>query len=184
MHGIASRWAWRMAWRDSRGSRRRLLLYVSSIVAGVAALVAIGSFQANLNAAIEDRAKTLLGADLRIDSQRAFSAEAEELLRSLSPLQSRQVEFASMAYFPGPDTSRLVSVRALEGGFPYYGELETDPIEAAAAFRSGGHGQDRAASGRAAARSRGRAVRGLGRYAFREHSSHQEITRWSRHPPP
>ncbi len=126
-----------MAWRDSRGSRRRLLLYVSSIVAGVAALVAIGSFQANLNAAIEDRAKTLLGADLRIDSQRAFSAEAEELLRSLSPLQSRQVEFASMAYFPGPDTSRLVSVRALEGGFPYYGELETDPIEAAAAFRNG-----------------------------------------------
>jgi len=126
-----------MAWRDSRGSRRRLLLYVSSIVAGVAALVAVASFQDNLTAAIQDRSKALLGADLRIDSQRDFGGEAEELLRSLGGRQSRQIEFSSMAYFPGPDASRLVSVRALEGDYPYYGELESIPAEAAFDFRDG-----------------------------------------------
>jgi len=137
MRELVSGWAWRMAWRDSRGSRRRLLLYVSSIVAGVAALVAIASFQDNLTAAIEERSKTLLGADLRIDSQRDFSGEAEALLRSLGGEQSRQIEFASMAYFPEADSSRLVSVRALEGDYPYYGELESIPSEAALDFRRG-----------------------------------------------
>ncbi len=135
MKEVVSGWAWRMAWRDSRGSRRRLLLYVSSIVAGVAALVAVASFQDNLTDAIAERSKALLGADLRIDSQREFSGEAEELVRALGGRQSRQVEFASMAYFPAADGSRLVSVRALEGDYPYYGELETIPAAAATDFR-------------------------------------------------
>jgi len=125
-----------MAWRDSRGSRRRLVLYVSSIVAGVAALVAIASFQDNLTAAIEDRSKTLLGADLRIDSQRDYADESAALLESLGGRQSRQIEFSSMAYFPAADASRLVSVRALEGEYPYYGELETLPAAASDTFRS------------------------------------------------
>ncbi len=135
MKEVVSGWAWRMAWRDSRGSRRRLLLYVSSIVAGVAALVAVASFQDNLTAAIEERSKALLGADLRIDSRRDFSGEAEELLSSLGGRQSRQIEFSSMAYFPDADGTRLVSVRALEGDYPYYGELETIPAAAALDFR-------------------------------------------------
>ncbi|MCH7824071.1 MAG: FtsX-like permease family protein [Acidobacteria bacterium] len=135
MKDVVSGWAWRMAWRDSRGSRRRLLLYVSSIVAGVAALVAVASFQDNLTAAIEERSKALLGADVRIDSRRDFSGEAEELVRSLGGRQSRQIEFSSMAYFPAADGTRLVSVRALEGDYPYYGELETIPAGAAVDFR-------------------------------------------------
>lgn len=137
MKELVSGWVWRMAWRDSRGSRRRLLLYVSSIVAGVAALVAIASFQDNLTAAIQERSKALLGADLRIDSQRDFFGEAEALLHSLGGEQSRQIEFASMAYFPKADASRLVSVRALEGDYPYYGELESIPAAAALDFRDG-----------------------------------------------
>ena len=32
-------WLWRMAWRDSRRSRGRLVLFVSAIVLGIAALV-------------------------------------------------------------------------------------------------------------------------------------------------
>ena len=39
-----SRSIWSLAWRESRTARRRLLLYMSSISLGVAALVAIDSF--------------------------------------------------------------------------------------------------------------------------------------------
>ena len=46
-----------MAWRDSRASRRRLALFSLSVVLGIAALVAIGSFSRNLRAAVEDQAK-------------------------------------------------------------------------------------------------------------------------------
>ncbi|MBL9206770.1 MAG: hypothetical protein JNN01_16895, partial [Opitutaceae bacterium] len=53
------RFVLKMAWRDSRASRRRLALFSLSIVLGVAALVAIGSFSANLQQAIEGQAKGL-----------------------------------------------------------------------------------------------------------------------------
>ena len=63
----------KMAWRDSRASRRRLLLFSLSVVLGIAALVAIGSFTVNLRQAIDDQAKGLLGADLVVTSRLAFT---------------------------------------------------------------------------------------------------------------
>ena len=42
-----------LAWRDSRGMRQRLLLYVAAMALGVAALVAIRSFGENLRTAVE-----------------------------------------------------------------------------------------------------------------------------------
>src|SRR5438105_13588856 len=59
-----SRWTWQMAWRDSRTSRRRLLLFSASIVLGIAALVAISSFGKSLKSALDDQAKSLPVADL------------------------------------------------------------------------------------------------------------------------
>ena len=51
---MLDKWIWKMAWRDSRGSRKRLLLFLSSMVIGVAALVAINSFGENLERAVRD----------------------------------------------------------------------------------------------------------------------------------
>jgi putative ABC transport system permease protein len=61
---FVSSWTWQMAWRDTRTSRRKLVLYSLSIVLGVAALAAIGSLGINLERAIEEQTKSLLGADL------------------------------------------------------------------------------------------------------------------------
>jgi len=131
-------WTWKMAWRDSRASRRRLLLFSTSIVLGIAALVAIGSFGGNLERAIDEQAKTLLGADLVISSRQSFTPVEEELFHSLGGEQSRQTTFPSMIYFTnGAGGTRLVQVRGLSGGFPFYGRLETSPASAADAFRQG-----------------------------------------------
>ena len=54
----------KLAWRDSRASRRRLALFSTSIVLGIAALVAIGSLGANLEQAIDDQARGLVGRPL------------------------------------------------------------------------------------------------------------------------
>ena len=118
----------KMAWRDTRASRRRLLLFSLSIVLGVASLVAIGSLRDNLRRAIDDQTKALLGADLVINSRAALTPEAESFIASLGGEQSVEISFNSMLTVPGPAAaSRLVQVRALAGGFPFYGEFETQP---------------------------------------------------------
>ncbi|MGZ4986199.1 MAG: hypothetical protein ACXV8A_08925, partial [Chthoniobacterales bacterium] len=78
---------WKMAWRDSRSSRRRLLVFSISITLGIAALVSIGSFRKSLGQAIDDQARTLIGADLIIESRRAFTPEEEAFLHSLGEPQ-------------------------------------------------------------------------------------------------
>ncbi|MBT8400843.1 MAG: ABC transporter permease, partial [Rhodothermia bacterium] len=131
-------WTLLMAWRESRGSRGRLLLFVSSIVLGVAALVAIHSFGDSLRAAVDDQAKGLLGADMSFESRQPFPDEVEAIIDSLGGDQSRRISFASMALFPESGKTRLVSVRAIEGDFPYYGSIVTDPDEAARSYRQEG----------------------------------------------
>src|SRR5438128_457297 len=118
-------WLWKMAWRDSRGSRQRLLFAISAISVGIAACIAITAFDANVRAVVHNQARALLGADLVLSSRQPFDPETEALLATLGGEQSREISCTSMAYFPKSAASRLVQIRALEGDFPYYGALET-----------------------------------------------------------
>lgn len=128
-----------MAWRDSRRNRGRLALFISSIVLGIAALVAINSFSDNLKGDIDEEAKTLIGADLVIAASKEIEPEMQLLLDSLEQGGDRtdEVRFASMVLFANGGT-RLVQVRALEASaFPYYGQIESEPQEASDTFRQG-----------------------------------------------
>ncbi len=129
------RWHLTMAWRESRGSRARLLLFVSSITLGVAALVAIHSFGDSMRRAVDDQARALMGADMSFESRRPFSKTVEALADSLGGEQARRVSFSSMVYFPAGNNTRLASVRAIEGDFPFYGDIVTEPPEAAHTYR-------------------------------------------------
>jgi putative ABC transport system permease protein len=129
----------KMAWRDSRASRRRLVLFSFSVVLGIAALVAIGSLGTNLQRAIDGQAKELLGADLIITGRQPPSAEAQQYIAGLGGRIAREISFSSMAIFPGaPGQTRLVNVRGLDGDFPFFGEFVTDPPEAVKLLRAGG----------------------------------------------
>ncbi len=130
-------WILKMAWRDSRTYRKRLLLYMASIVLGVAALVAIRSFDFSLSDAINTQSKTLLGADLSVDTHQPFTKEQQAFIDSVGGEQSQQASFASMAYFPKSRSTRLAQIRALQGGFPYYGSFETVPSHADTLLKHG-----------------------------------------------
>ena len=131
-------WLFEMAWRDSRKNRSRLLLFISSIIFGIAALVAIYSFGYNLKKDIDNQAATLIGADLTISANRQPTDTAiKTMLATLGDRRSEERNFASMVYFPKSNGTRLVQVRALQGQFPYYGELETTPAAAGKDFRDG-----------------------------------------------
>ena len=130
-------WLFKMAWRDSRRSRSRLFLFVLSVITGIAALVAIYSLSNNLNTAINTQAAELLGADIRITTNQPPNKAVQHIIDSLNneSQHAEQRSFASMVVFKKNGGSRLVQVKALQGNYPFYGSLETDPLNAAISFR-------------------------------------------------
>jgi len=124
----------RLAWREGRASRRRLLLLVAAIATGTAALVAINTFTANLRTAVEGEARGLLGADLTLASRVAPTDALRRLADSLAcagaiPCEARATvtTFGAMGYIPSRTGVRLVRVTAVEGSWPFFGTITTSP---------------------------------------------------------
>ncbi|MGB5271674.1 MAG: ABC transporter permease, partial [Eudoraea sp.] len=125
-----------MAWRDGKASGGRLTLFMASIILGITALVSIQSFSDNLKENIRLQSKSLMGADFIIDSRQLPNERVQEIIDSLGGAKGMEVNFASMAAFPKNESSKLVRVRGLEGDFPLYGEIETEPADAATSYIS------------------------------------------------
>jgi len=131
-------WLFKMAMRDGRASKRKLVLFMASIVLGIAAVVSIQSFSNSLKDNIALQSKSLMGADYIIDSDKLPNDRVMSIMDSLGGPQAKEISFASMAAFPGNQGTKLVRVRGIEGGFPFYGELETTPVSAANEYQSEG----------------------------------------------
>lgn len=128
-------WLLKMAWRDGKASTKKLSLFIASIVLGIAAVVSIQSFGENLKENIQLQSKALMGADFRIDSDNLPNERVMHIMDSLGGPDAREISFVSMAAFPKNGAAKLVNVRGIEGGFPLYGELETEPVEAAGNYK-------------------------------------------------
>jgi putative ABC transport system permease protein len=119
-----------LAWRESRAGRSRLALSVAGIAVGVAALVAVQAFAGALRTEARDQARTLMGADLAIESRQPLGPEAEALIAQLldqGDAVARVAELSSMTRRGDGDLARLVRLRAAEPGYPFYGRPATDP---------------------------------------------------------
>ncbi|HET7600632.1 MAG TPA: FtsX-like permease family protein [Gemmatimonadales bacterium] len=144
-----ARFVVRMAWRELRAEPRRLLLLAASVTAGVAALVAVNSFTQNLRVSVDRQARALLGADLAVTGRQPFSPKVEGWLDSLAARRTgcrtaapcgelaRLTNFSGMAYVPRTTGARLVQVSAVEGRYPFYGEIRTEPAGAWRALQAG-----------------------------------------------
>lgn len=131
-------WVIRTAWRDSRGRRRRLLLYTGAIAVGIAALTSLRGLGRTMAVSVDQQAQTLLGADMEVESNLPFDADTQAVLDSIGGDQSQQIEFNSMVLLPSVGGARLSQVRAQIGAYPYYGQLTTLPAEAAENWQADG----------------------------------------------
>ncbi|MEO6527046.1 MAG: FtsX-like permease family protein [Gemmatimonadaceae bacterium] len=129
-----------LAWRESRLARRRLLLSMSSIMLGVAALVAIDSLAENATSAVREQARSLVGGDVAIGSRDSFPTPAWQLLDSLAMRGSTvayQTSFVSMARALATGELRLVQTRAVTRSYPFFGAVTTLPESAWATLQRG-----------------------------------------------
>ncbi|HRI79733.1 MAG TPA: ABC transporter permease, partial [Cyclobacteriaceae bacterium] len=133
----SDRWVWVMAWRDARHNFSRLFLLVASLITGIAAVVSIGSLNYSLQETLDQNARELLGADLIINSNKKFENELISALDTAKVITAGEAEMASMVMFMNTRQSRLVKLTALYGDFPFYGQLETQPVDAISRMKTG-----------------------------------------------
>ena len=122
--------ALRMARRQWRATLGRLGVYMTSITVGVAALVALHSFRDDVVRSIRAENRTLLGADVRIGANRPLPDSVTAIVDSLvaaGAQAARVTGLLSMALAEESDRTRLVQLRGVEPGFPWYGRVTTDP---------------------------------------------------------
>lgn len=126
------------AWRDSRASRRRLLLYATTIVLGIAGLVAVESFGANLRRTVADEPRRLLGGDIRVGLDQWPIPALPEYLSRLGVAAAREKVFASGLDWRGQTLRRgAVQVHAIDAAFPFYGNFSSSTPGAVERLRRG-----------------------------------------------
>jgi len=119
-----------MAGREMRSSWKRLLFFFVCIAIGVGAIVALRSVIQSVRNTFAGEARTLIAADAIIASNQPLKPEVvakiAERLEAAGAESMRSIELATMAR-PADRTAgraRMVELRAVEEGFPYYGRMK------------------------------------------------------------
>ena len=120
-HGLADalRLGARMMMRDARAGELRLL--VLALVVAVAAVTSVGFLADRVGRALERDAGQMLGADLVLDADAPIDAGFLQAARDRGLEVSLTMQFPTMA--SAGDAAQLVSLKAVEPGYPLRGRL-------------------------------------------------------------
>ena len=120
----------RMAARDVRGAWQRLVFFFFCVAIGVGAIVALRSVIQSVRGALVTEARTLSAADVVMQSNSAWSENAlaivdDYLARRPEIERTASIETATMVR-PADEAkavAKMVELRAVQPGFPFYGDL-------------------------------------------------------------
>jgi putative ABC transport system permease protein len=128
-----TRFPLRMAWRETRAAWRHFLYFFVCIALGVGALIGVALFSASVERAVTREARGLMGGDLEIRLSRPMSEGGEAVLRSLADRGIRVLHvselagMAAVANGTAAPRTQLVELKAVEAGYPLYGNLVVEP---------------------------------------------------------
>jgi putative ABC transport system permease protein len=130
----------RLLLRGWRGGRGRIAVFVACLALGVAAVVAVRGLSGGIDRGVRAAAKELLAADLAVESRRPLPPDLDRHLARWRPVARADVRelttMASIASEPeampagdgrAPRTSLMVELKAVGAGYPFYGQLVTQP---------------------------------------------------------
>ncbi|TGK80304.1 FtsX-like permease family protein [Leptospira montravelensis] len=109
---------------------RYSLLIVVSITLGVGSVIGIHSYKDNTANAIKREAKSIMGADIALQSPQEITKTAENLVKTTLPKGSEtsaSIQFLSMISNESGEENSLSFIKAVETNYPFYGEMKTEP---------------------------------------------------------
>ncbi|MGN6143491.1 MAG: ABC transporter permease [Mesorhizobium sp.] len=121
------RLAVRFALREMRGGLSGFFVFLACIALGVAAIGGVNSVARSIASGVADQGQVLLGGDMRFElNQREATPQERAFLSGLGQV-SESAGMRSMARLPDGSDQALVELKAVDGAYPLYGALETDP---------------------------------------------------------
>lgn len=116
----------RLARRELRGGAKGLWLVLACLALGVAAIAAVGTLRAGIQAGLQADGARLLGGDLEIRAgYQPADAEALEWVRARGGIISEIRTMRAMMVAPSGERV-LVELKAADSAYPLYGELVLD----------------------------------------------------------
>ena len=123
----------RLAWRDLRGGLRGFGVFIAAIALGVMAIAGVASVAASLADGIAGAGQTILGGDLSFALVQREASDAERAFLDARGTVSSAALLRAMARSAGGETT-LVEIKAVDGAYPLFGALATDPATPVAAL--------------------------------------------------
>ena len=116
-----------LARRELRGGFKGFRLFLACLAVGVAAIAAVGSLSAGLEAGLVADARALLGGDVHLRlSQRPATPEQRAWLEARATV-SESLEMRAMGRAAASGRRRLVELKAVDRRSPLYGSVVLDP---------------------------------------------------------
>jgi len=117
----------RFSLREMRGGLSGFLIFITCIALGVAAIGGVNSVARSITAGVSEEGQSLLGGDMRFELNQRVATDAErEFLQSLGTV-AESADMRSMARLEDGSDQALVEAKAVDGAYPLYGELVTEP---------------------------------------------------------
>jgi putative ABC transport system permease protein len=119
-----------MARRELRASWGRLLFFFLCIAIGVGAIVALHSMIGNAAEAINAEARSLLTADVQVDTERQWNPDVLATIeRVAAPLVEARVETIESPTMlrpadPAREGALMVDLKGIEPPYPFYGDFK------------------------------------------------------------
>ena len=124
------RFVLRMAMREIRASWQRLLFFFICIAIGVGSIVALRSLIQSVRVALAGEARTLLGGDVVVSTNRPWTPAVLDRLmaeqkagRVTARLDTAEIPTMVRPADPAIPGARMVELKAVGPEFPFYGEL-------------------------------------------------------------
>jgi len=119
----------RFAARELRGGLKGFRIFLACLALGVAAIAAVGSVRAAIEAGLARDGAVLLGGDAEMElTYRFATADERAFMDSVAGRVSEIADFRSMAVVDRDVTERaLTQVKAVDDAYPLIGEVELDP---------------------------------------------------------
>ena len=117
------KWAWREIFRGWRLS----LFFVLNISLGLTGYISIEAFKGSLQNYLAANSKQILSADLSVSARRMLTEQEQSDVRRIigkKAVETQTLDFFAMLNFGSG--SRLVSVKAIDPVYPFYGSLKLE----------------------------------------------------------